>query len=252
MMISPEGFIEEYKDNSYEELLLVRDDLISSMKDFEAPDKKGDQPLICPSPDVVYKCNLLYLSKLCKLIYQKYEEITWDDLYINIEISDIADMYTDCVVNAANEGLKMGAGVCGAIFEKAGVNELKAACDEIGGCPTGSAVITPGFGLKAKYIIHAVGPVWSGSERDQNLLRSCYKESLDRAKENDCHSIAFPLISSGVFGCPLEEAWEQAVKGCYEWIDENPDYDMKILFAVRKESVKEAGNIALYKYSNGE
>lgn len=150
-------------------------------------------------------------------------------------------MDTDCVVNAANEGLWEGSGVCGAIFRVAGARKLKEACDAIGGCPTGHAVITPGFDLKAKYIVHAVGPRWSGTDEDRMLLAACYKDALERAKENDCHSIAFPLISSGVFGCPVEVAWEQAIKGCTEWIAENPDYDMDIVFAVRKESVKEIG-----------
>ena len=247
MMISPEAFIDECKDKSYEELLSIRDDLISEMKDFEMPNRKHEQQLVCPSPEVVYKCDLLYLGKLCDLIYQKFEEHTWGDDYIKIVIEDIADMDTDCVVNAANEGLQEGTGVCGAIFNAAGSHRLQAACDKIGGCPTGGAVITPGFDLKAKYIIHAVGPRWNGSEKDKELLRKCYKESLKRAKENDCHSIAFPLISSGVFDCPVDQAWEQAVKGCYEWIDENLDYDIDIYFAVRKESIKEAGNKALYK-----
>ena len=166
---------------------------------------------------------------------------------ISIVVADIAAMDTDCVVNAANEGLWQGSGVCGAIFDGAGPEKLTEACDVIGGCPTGSAVVTPGFDLKAKYIIHAVGPRWSGTDRDQNLLRSAYKESLERAKENDCHSIAFPLISSGVFRCPVDEAWEQAVAGCREWIDENPDYDIQIVFTVRKEWVKEIGEKMLHQ-----
>ena len=164
---------------------------------------------------------------------------------IRIEIADIAYMDTDSIVNAANEGLWEGCGVCGAIFDAAGARELQKACDEIGGCPTGHAVITPGFKLNAKYVVHAVGPRWKGTDEDRDLLAACYKDSLDRAKENGCHSIAFPLISSGVFGCPVDEAWKQAIKGCTEWTEENPDYDMDIVFAVRKESVKGTGEEAL-------
>ena len=245
MMISPEGYVNLYKSKTYKELLKVRDELIDEIKDFE---KNGgaNQPLMCPSLDTVYQCNLLYLSKLCELIHEKYEEYTWEDDYIKIVVADIADMDTDCVVNAANERLQKGTGVCDAIFKGAGIEELEAACEQIGGCPTGSAVITPGFNLKAKYIIHAVGPIWSGSNHDKKLLRSSYKESLERAKEKDCHSIAFPLISSGAFDCPVKQAWEQAVKGCYEWIDENPDYSIQIVFAVRKDRVKETGDKVLY------
>ena len=118
---------------------------------------------------------------------------------IEIRKIEITDLDTDCIVNAANSSLAMGGGVCGAIFRAAGARELQAACDKIGGCPTGGAVITPGFALKAKYVIHAVGPIWhGGNHHEPQDLYSCYRESLDRAKENDCHSIGFPLISAGI------------------------------------------------------
>lgn len=168
---------------------------------------------------------------------------------IRIEIADIVDMDTDCIVNAANEGLYMGGGVCGAIFKAAGSEKLTEACGKLHGCPTGSAVITPGFDLNAKYIIHAVGPVWSGSEKDRELLAKCYRESLERAKENGCHSITFPLISAGIFGCPMDQAWKQAIQGCTEWLDANPDYDIDIVFAVRRQEVKSVGELILSKLS---
>lgn len=161
---------------------------------------------------------------------------------IKIEIADIVNMDTDCIVNAANSGLRMGGGVCGAIFNAAGARELQAACDEIGGCPTGNAVITPGFKLKARYIIHAVGPVWNGTDEDRKLLKSCYIESLEKAREKKCHSVAFPLISAGIFGCPIDEAWEQAIKGCKEWIKKYLDYEMEIIFTVRKQHIKDVGD----------
>lgn len=164
---------------------------------------------------------------------------------IKIVTADIATMDTDCVVNAANKGLHEGGGVCGDIFKAAGAGELTEACEKIGGCPTGHAVITPGFALKAKYIIHAVGPRWNDAGKDRELLAGCYKESLERARENDCHSIAFPVISSGIFGYPKDVAWEQAIKGCSEWIKDNPDYDMEIVFTVRSESSKELGESIL-------
>ena len=164
---------------------------------------------------------------------------------IQIEIADIVTVDTDCIVNAANEGLREGTGVCGAIFNAAGAEKLTKACRKFHGCPTGSAVTTPGFDLRAKYIIHAVGPRWSDSEENRELLASCYRKSLDLAKENDCHSISFPLISAGIFGCPVEQAWEQAIKGCTGWINDNPEYDMDIVFAVRKQSIKEIGESVL-------
>ena len=161
---------------------------------------------------------------------------------ITIEKTDLTKMTIDCIVNAANSQLAMGGGVCGAIFRAAGPRELQAECDKIGHCPTGSAVITSGFALKAKYVIHAVGPIWrGGNNHEAEDLYGCYRESLNRAYENDCHSIGFPLISSGIFGYPKEQAWREALQSCSDWIAENPDYDIKIVFAVLDDSVLDLG-----------
>lgn len=125
---------------------------------------------------------------------------------------DITEMKVDAIVNAANTELKMGGGVCGAIFKAAGVNELKQACDEIGGCPVGQAVITDGFKLPAKYIIHTSGPTWKdGSHQEAVLLKNSYYHSLELAKKYQCESVAFPLISTGIYGYPKEEALQIAV-----------------------------------------
>lgn len=165
---------------------------------------------------------------------------------IDVKLIGITELDTDCIVNAANSGLMMGSGVCGAIFKAAGAGKMQAACNAIGGCPTGAAVITPGFALKAKHVIHAVGPVWNGGNKDEaKHLYSCYKESLDRAKENDCHSIGFPLISAGIFGYPKKEAWQVAVRACRDWIRENPDHEMAITFAVLDPSIQKLGQEAL-------
>ena len=161
---------------------------------------------------------------------------------IDIRLIGITDLETDCIVNAANSGLAMGSGVCGAIFRAAGPRELQAACDKIGYCPTGGAVITPGFALKAKYVIHAVGPIWSGGDRNEpQHLYSCYQESLNRAKENSCHSIGFPLISSGIFGYPKDKAWRVALKSCSDWLSDDPNYDMDITFAVLNQGILKLG-----------
>lgn len=115
-----------------------------------------------------------------------------------IKIS-ITKLKTDAIVNAANEGLGAGGGVCGAIFREAGPQKLTVACSAIGGCKTGHAAITEGFDLHAKYIIHAVGPIWNGGGNGEpELLYSAYKSALNVAKDNDCHSIGFPLISAGI------------------------------------------------------
>ncbi len=126
--------------------------------------------------------------------------------------NDITKMPVDAIVNAANNQLRQGGGVCGAIFAAAGPGKLQAACDRLAPCPTGSAVITPGFGLPAKHVIHAVGPVWQGGQQgEKRLLRSAYESALKLATEHGLKSIAFPLISSGVYGYPKDEALRVAM-----------------------------------------
>jgi O-acetyl-ADP-ribose deacetylase len=132
---------------------------------------------------------------------------------------DLTKMKVDAIVNAANTELKMGGGVCGAIFRAAGVDELSQACEEVGGCLVGQAVITKGFHLPAKYIIHTPGPVWKGgSHQESELLKNSYAHSLELAKTNHCESIAFPLISTGIYGYPKEEALQIAVSTISEFL----------------------------------
>lgn len=165
---------------------------------------------------------------------------------ITIQMTSITALDADAVVNAANEGLWAGGGVCGAIFSAAGHDKLQAACESIGHCDTGSAVITPGFGLKAKYIIHAVGPVWRGGNcGEARLLSGAYRSSLELAAENGCRSIGFPLISSGIFGYPLAGAWETAILACRDFFRSNPDADMSVIFAVLDESIMALGRRTL-------
>ena len=165
---------------------------------------------------------------------------------ITIEIADIAQMDVDAVVNAANSGLRAGGGVCGAIFRAAGHADLQRACDAIGHCDTGDAVITPGFALKARYIVHAVGPVWKGGRAgEEELLASCYERSLDVASANGCTSIAFPLISSGIFGYPKRDAWRVALTACADWLHEHADADMQVTFCVLSAESKALGDAVL-------
>ncbi len=125
---------------------------------------------------------------------------------------DITAEHVDAIVNAANSSLARGAGVCGAIFAAAGP-ELDRACAALGGCAPGEAVITPGFALAARWIVHTVGPVWHGGERGEpGLLRSCYRRSIEVARDAGAASIAFPAISTGIFGYPAGAAAEIAVE----------------------------------------
>jgi len=125
---------------------------------------------------------------------------------------DITGFDGDAIVNAANEALAGGGGVDGAIHRAAGP-ELLDACRQIGGCPTGHAVITPGFNLKARHVIHTVGPVWRGGMNDEDrLLADCYRNSLALAVQHDLAAIAFPSISTGVYGFPIERACRIAIR----------------------------------------
>jgi O-acetyl-ADP-ribose deacetylase (regulator of RNase III) len=134
--------------------------------------------------------------------------------------SDITKLPVDAIVNAANSSLIRGGGVCGAIFRAAG-HELTAACVSIGGCPTGEARITPGFKLPAKFIIHAVGPVWHGGhDAEPKLLAGAYRSALLLARDHDCASIAFPAISTGIYSYPLIAATEIAVRTVREFAAE--------------------------------
>ena len=136
--------------------------------------------------------------------------------------NDITKMKVDAIVNAANTQLQMGGGVCGAIFEAAGAKQLQAACDKLAPINTGEAVITPGFNLPAKYIIHTAGPVYhDGKYGEEKQLRDCYINSLKLAAENKCESIAFPLISSGIYGYPKDEALQVASSAIRDFLDEN-------------------------------
>jgi O-acetyl-ADP-ribose deacetylase (regulator of RNase III) len=136
--------------------------------------------------------------------------------------NDITKMTVDSIVNAANTGLKMGGGVCGAIFAAAGADKLQAECDQIGFCAVGEAVITDGYRLPAKKIIHTVGPVWQGGAANEaKLLHRAYTSSLQLALEQDCKTIAFPLISSGIYGYPKDQALKIAVAAISEFLLEH-------------------------------
>ena len=120
---------------------------------------------------------------------------------------DISRVHADVLVNAANVRLAPGGGVCGTLFSAAGFDEMRAACEAIGGCATGDAVATPAFNLPARWCVHAVGPIWRGGRaHEEELLHRCYRSAFARAVELGARSVAFPLISAGIYGFPVERA----------------------------------------------
>ncbi len=142
---------------------------------------------------------------------------------------DITQSDCQCIVNAANKSLLGGGGVDGAIHRAAGPQLLEE-CKTLNGCRTGEAKITKGYDLKAEYVIHTVGPVFSGKGQDRVDLANCYWNSLELAKEHEIHSIAFPCISTGVYRFPPRPASLIAVTTVKKWLEENEDYDMEVVF----------------------
>ena len=150
---------------------------------------------------------------------------------LTIVRNDITKINADAIVNAANTSLQAGGGVCGAIFAAAGADRLGQACSLLAPIQTGEAVITKGYALPAKYIIHTAGPVYhDGSSNEEALLRSCYRNALELAGRHKCGSIAFPLISSGIYGYPKAEALKAATDAISEWLMSNEMDVMLVVF----------------------
>ena len=148
---------------------------------------------------------------------------------IRILRGDITRLDVDAIVNAANTTLLGGGGVDGAIHRGAGP-ELRRYCAGLGGCPTGEARITPGFGLPAKYIIHTVGPVWhGGGHGEAALLEACYRNSFDLARDHDVATLAFPAISCGAYGYPKPAAATIAVVACWRALAQVPQFEQVTL-----------------------
>lgn len=172
------------------------------------------------------------MSELVREVPNRVEVLVINTRLVLLE-GDIVEQQVDAIVNAANEGLMGGSGVDGAIHRAAGWNQLQEACRKIGRCETGEAVITPGFNLRARHIIHTVGPVYAAGRVDEEgekhneqakiLLANCYKRSLGLASKNGVRSIAFPAISTGIFEYPIDSATGVALDAILEFITENPE-----------------------------
>lgn len=154
---------------------------------------------------------------------------------LKILSEDITKLEVDAIVNAANTQLLAGGGVCGAIFRAAGCRELQEACNKLAPIHTGEAVITLGFNLPAKFVIHTAGPIWNGGQSgEENLLRNCYINSLKLAVENNLQSIAFPLISSGIYGYPPRDALKVAVQAINDFLVKK---DLEVILIVLNKSL---------------
>lgn len=162
-------------------------------------------------------------------------------LLLRAQCVDITSLRVDAIVNAANPQLAPGGGVCGAIFRSAGAG-LAEVCRSLSPCPTGEAVITPGFNLPARFIIHAVGPVWQGGHRGEEvLLASAYQRCLELANHERISSIAFPAISTGIYGFPAELATRIAVSTVQDVLSRSSSVAL-VVFACFSQEI-----LALYR-----
>lgn len=168
-------------------------------------------------------------------------QVTINESTLELVQGDITQQDVDALVNAANASLLGGGGVDGAIHQAAGP-ELLAECRTLGGCPTGSAKITRGYKLTARYVIHAVGPVYrDGKQNEEALLASAYRTALELASQHQCKSVAFPAISTGAYGYPMEQAARVAFRTIIDYLEQHPEIELVrlVLYDARAYAIHE-------------
>ncbi|WP_107995645.1 O-acetyl-ADP-ribose deacetylase [Trichococcus paludicola] len=180
------------------------------------------------------------------------KKLQFNQTTLHVVKGDITRCEVDAVVNAANESLLGGGGVDGAIHRAAGP-ELLAACRTLDGCRTGDAKLTPGFRLKAAHVIHTVGPVWRGGMHGEaDLLASCYQKSLELAEAHGIRTLAFPAISTGIYGYPLEQATAIAVGTVLKYLENQPESDItEITFVCFDDATVYAYEQAFEEFERG-
>ncbi len=166
---------------------------------------------------------------------------------LQIALADITQIKCDAIVNAANKTLLGGGGVDGAIHRAAGP-ELRKACSLLGGCKTGEAKITPAYALPCSYVIHTVGPIYAIDSDPETHLADCYRNSLNLAKENGIHTIAFSAISTGAYGFPADKAALIACETVYGWTESNKDYPIIVTFCCFDEAMLGVYNEAFQRF----
>ena len=170
---------------------------------------------------------------------------------VKAQKGDITQYTGDAIVNAANSQLMAGGGVCGAIFNASDFDLLQKACQQIGSCPTGQARATPSFGMHAPFIIHAVGPIWRGGEHEEaSLLAGAYTSAMDEARRVGAKSIAFPALSTGIYGYPLEEATRIAVGTISKYVQEHKSSFVAVDFVCFDDKTLDLYNRILIENAN--